>query len=435
MNIHGWGKYPVVDAEMHTPSSNKDFSALFSTTKPSGMTLRGLGRSYGDSSLGQHMVSSRRLNHFLEFDAATGRLHCEAGVPLSDILSVFVPKGWFLPVTPGTQFVTVGGAIASDVHGKNHHVAGCFCEHVAHLDILLDAERIIRCSPHEHPDLFHATCGGMGLTGMIISAAIQLKPIKSAFIDQATFKAKNLEESLNLFETHASAPYSVAWIDCISGGQSLGRSLLMTGNHAADGPLTLSTKNRIGIPFNMPSELLNRHSIRAFNTLYYHRIRKNAVRSRVHYEPFFYPLDSIDDWNRMYGKNGFTQYQFAIPKTAGRKALAAILKTIVASGKGSFLAVLKAFGKENANLLSFPMEGYTLALDFKIEPDMFPLLDRLDAMVLEDGGRIYLTKDARMSPATFRIGYRAWEKFQGVRETYGAAGRFRSHQSTRLELD
>jgi len=434
MKMHGWGRYPVIDAEVYAPGSLDDFKTMRATTA-AGMTPRGLGRSYGDSSLGEQMISSRRLNHFLAFDAATGVLHCEAGVSLSDILQVFVPKGWFLPVTPGTQFVTVGGAIASDVHGKNHHVAGCFCDHMSHLDILLDAERIIRCSPQEHPDLFHATCGGMGLTGMIISAAIRLKPIKSAFIDQTTFKARNLEESLDLFNIHASAPYSVAWIDCITGGPSLGRSLLMTGDHATEGPLTLNTKARIGLPLDMPSVLLNRYSIQAFNTLYYNRIRTDAVKSHVHYEPFFYPLDSINDWNRMYGKNGFTQYQFAVPKDTGRNAMAAILKTIVDAGKGSFLAVLKAFGKQNNNLLSFPIEGYTLALDFKIEPELFPLLDRLDSMVLDYGGRIYLTKDARMSPATFRRGYGEWEAFQAVRKTFGTTGRFRSHQSLRLGLD
>ncbi|NTU53045.1 MAG: FAD-binding oxidoreductase [Chlorobiaceae bacterium] len=434
MNMQGWGRYPVIDAEVHTPGTKEDIQALFDTTAV-GMTPRGLGRSYGDSALGDHILSTKRLNHFLEFDATTGLLHCEAGISLSEILTLFVPKGWFLPVTPGTQFVTVGGAIASDVHGKNHHVAGCFCDHVEHLDILLDPERIIRCSPYQHPDLFHATCGGMGLTGMIIAAAIRLKPIQSAFIDQTTFKARNLEESLNLFEIHAAAPYSVAWIDCITGGPSLGRSLLMTGDHATKGSLIPGKNARIGLPLDMPSILLNRYSILAFNTLYYHRIRKVSVQSHVHYEPFFYPLDSINDWNRMYGKNGFTQYQFVVPKDAGRKAMPVILKTIVDAGKGSFLAVMKAFGKQNNNLLSFPIEGYTLALDFKIEPELFPLLDRLDAMVHDHGGRVYLTKDSRMSPSTFRSGYKTWTRFQELRMNYSALGRFRSHQSTRLGLE
>ncbi len=435
MKIHGWGRYPVVDTEVHDPGTQEEFKNRLSVSTDAGFTPRGLGRSYGDSSLGEYMLSSRRINHFLAFDSATGVLQCEAGVSLSDILELFVPKGWFLPVTPGTQFVTIGGAIASDVHGKNHHVAGCFCDHVEHLDILVDADRIFRCSPQEHSDLFRATCGGMGLTGMILSAAIRLKPIRNSFIDQTTFKARNIEESLDLFTTYADVPYSVAWIDCIASGSSLGRSLLMTGDHATEGTLSLNRKARIGLPVDMPAMLLNRHSIKAFNTLYYNRISGASVKSHIHYEPFFYPLDSISDWNRMYGKNGFTQYQFVIPKAAGHEAMVAILKTIVASGKGSFLAVLKAFGKQNKNLLSFPMEGYTLALDFKIGPDLFPLLDRLDAMVLGYDGRIYLTKDARMSPSTFRSSYTSCDAFQAVRNTYGTVGRFLSHQSIRLRLD
>jgi len=433
--MNGWGRYPVVDAEVFAPVSSAGMQELLSRTSGRGVTPRGLGRSYGDSSLGERMLSSRWLNHFLSFDEESGVLWCEAGNSLSDILRLFVPRGWFLPVTPGTQFVTVGGAIASDVHGKNHHVAGCFGEHVESLDVLTGDGAVIRCSPEERSDLFHATCGGMGLTGMILSAAIRLKPLRSAYIDQTTFKARSLGESLELFETHAGAPYSVAWIDCLAGGRSLGRSLLMTGDHAPEGPLRVSGGKRMGMPVDMPAALLNRYSVRAFNTLYYHRIRGSQVKSRVHYEPFFYPLDSVSDWNRMYGRNGFTQYQFVVPKDGGREAMQVILQTIADSGRGSFLAVLKAFGRENGNLLSFPMEGYTLAVDLKLEQDLFYLLDRLDAMVLDHGGRLYLTKDARMSADTFRRSYPRLEPFMAVRDAYGATGRFVSHQSRRLGVD
>jgi len=431
----GWGRYPAVEGEVFAPNAPAGFQQRLRHLEGMGVTPRGLGRSYGDSSLGERMLSSRWLNHVLSFDEGSGVLYCEAGVSLRDILEVFVPRGWFLPVTPGTQFVTIGGAIASDVHGKNHHVAGCFGEHVEYLDLLLGDGRIVRCSPGEHTDLFRATCGGMGLTGMILSAAIRLKPLLSAYVDQTTYKARDLEESLELFHTHAGEPYSVAWIDCLARGSSLGRSLLMTGDHSADGPLTLHASKRLGLPVDMPAVLLNRYSVRAFNTLYYHRIKGSSVKGRVHYEPFFYPLDSIAEWNRMYGKNGFTQYQFVVPKEGGRDSMRAILQTIVASGKGSFLAVLKAFGKENENLLSFPMEGYTLAVDLKLEPDLFPLLDRLDAMVLEYGGRLYLTKDARMSADVFRRSYSRLDQFSAVRAAYGAKGRFLSHQSLRLGLD
>ena len=435
MKISGWGRYPVVEARVAWPKSAAGVDEALRSCGE-GSIARGLGRSYGDSSLSANMISTRWLDHLLSFDAQTGLLHCEAGLSLSGILEVFAPKGWFLPVTPGTRFVTVGGAIASDVHGKNHHVAGCFCDHVESIELLVEPGRTLRCSPSENAGLFRATCGGMGLTGIILSAAIRLKPVKSLLIDQTTYKSPNLRESLELFARHEDKPYSVAWIDCISGGESLGRSLLMTGDHASEGGLQQAGgSSRIELPVDMPPALLNRFSIRAFNTLYYHRIRAKSVESRLHYEPFFYPLDSIGSWNRMYGRNGFTQYQFVVPKEAGYPAMDRILKEIVASGRGSFLAVLKAFGKRNDNLLSFPVEGYTLALDFRIERELFPLLDRLDAMVLGYGGRLYLTKDARMGAETFKRSYPEWERFQAVREAHGARGRFISQQSKRLGLD
>jgi len=287
MKMYGWGRYPVIDAEAISPSSEKALERLSLFQDNGSVTPRGLGRSYGDSSLGKHLVSSQRLNHMLSFDDESGVLHCQAGVSLSDILEVFVPKGWFLPVTPGTKHVTVGGAIASDVHGKNHHVDGCFGDHVMFLDIVTGNGKTVRCSPEEHPELFHATCGGMGLTGIIRSAAFRLKPIQSAFIDQITYKASNLDESLEQFERHADQPYSVAWIDCISGGNALGRSLLMTGRHAGHGELSVHTSSGINIPVDMPSMLLNPFSIKAFNTVYYHIVRQKEVHSTVHYEPFF----------------------------------------------------------------------------------------------------------------------------------------------------
>jgi len=436
MKMHGWGRYPEIDAEVLMPSTVGTLQYSCCDAMVSGLVIpRGLGRSYGDSSLGKSMVSMLRLQHMLSFDDERGLLHCQAGLSLGDILEVFVPRGWFLPVTPGTKHVTVGGAIASDVHGKNHHVDGCFCDHVEYMDVLTGVGEIVRCAPGVHADLFHATCGGMGLTGVILTAAIRLKPVQSAFIQQVTLKASGLEESLEQFDRYAGEPYSVAWIDCISGGDALGRSLLMAGRHADVGALESHIPPKLSVPFDMPSALLNPFSIKAFNMLYYHRVRKLISETTVHYEPFFYPLDSIEKWNRMYGKKGFTQYQFVIPKEAGSNGMKMILRKIVESRKGSFLAVLKAFGKENANLLSFPMEGYTLALDFKIEPGLFALLERIDAMVHDYGGRLYLTKDARMSRETFKRGYSRLDQFQHVRARYGAGARFGSLQSQRLGLD
>ncbi|HHT00081.1 MAG TPA: FAD-binding oxidoreductase, partial [Thiomicrospira sp.] len=318
--------------------------------------------------------------------------------------------------------------------GKNHHIDGCFSQYVSSLQIALASGELISCSPTEKPELFHATCGGMGLTGVIVQASFRLIAIESAYISEQTYKTKNLKETLELFEEHESSPFSVAWIDCLATGDKLGRSLLMLGEHTNSGELTAHKSSKLNVPINMPSLLLNPYSIQAFNTLYYHKqTQQHSVRD-VHYEPFFYPLDGIHNWNRLYGKKGFTQYQFVLPKSAGLEGMTRILEEIVKSKRGSFLAVLKAFGKENENLLSFPTEGYTLALDFKIDDTLFSFLDELDRIVLDYGGRLYLTKDVRMSEATFKQSYPNWEQFQEVRHQYGAEQRFHSLQSKRLGL-
>jgi len=433
--IHGWGRYPIIEAEVNSPLVVSGMKSAIESCGKVGMIARGLGRSYGDSSIAKHVIDTRYLNHLLNFNKITGVVTCNAGISLADILEVFVPMGWFLPVTPGTKHITLGGAVASDVHGKNHHVSGCFCDYVERIELLVSPDNILTCSDTNYSELFHATCGGMGLTGIILSVTLRLKPVSSAYIDQKIIKATNLSEALALFEQNYSSTYSVAWIDCLATGSSLGRSLLMIGEHAQDNKLTGSVTHQITIPVEMPSNLLNRFSIQLFNTLYYNRITKREVTHREHYEPFFYPLDGIQQWNRLYGKNGFTQYQFVIPKEAGQEGMTKILQAIALSGKGSFLAVLKVFGKQNENFLSFPLAGYTLALDFKIEDGLFPLLDRLDAMVLDYGGRIYLTKDVRMSEKTFKQSYPRWEQFQAIREQNGMKGIFASYQSRRLGLD
>lgn len=433
MLIHGWGRYPRVEAQLQTPLTA---SGARATVAAEGALIgRGLGRSYGDSALAGRILSTRQLQHLLAFDERSGVLRCAAGISLAELLEVLVPRGWFLPVTPGTRFVSVGGAIASDVHGKNHHQDGCFSEFVECFDLLLADGSRVTCSRSEHAELFQATCGGMGLTGVILEASLRLRRIDSAYIEQTTFKAQNLEEALALLEAQHGASYSVAWIDCLASGPALGRSLLMVGEHAPAGGLQLPRQRPLGVPLDMPAQLLNRFSVQAFNALYFHRIRSAESRQRVSYESFFYPLDGIHQWNRLYGKQGFVQYQFVIPKAAGQEALRNILRRISASHRGSFLAVLKTFGAANANLLSFPLEGYTLALDFKLEAGLFQLLDELDAMVLEQGGRLYLCKDARMSEATFKRSYPQWEQLQQIRARYGAQGKFVSRQAQRLGLE
>ncbi|TIH10601.1 FAD-binding oxidoreductase [Pseudomonas leptonychotis] len=433
MLTHGWGRYPRHAAQLMQPQSVRD--AIQQLGEHGALLGRGMGRSYGDSALADKLISTRQLNRLYSFDEQSGLLACAAGISLGELLDVFVPRGWFLPITPGTKFVSIGGAIASDVHGKNHHVHGCFSECVDSIELLLGDGSQVTCSRSERPELFHASCGGMGLTGLIVAATLRLLPIESAYIKQTTYKAANLEAVLQLFEAHAAATYSVAWIDCLASGAALGRSLLMLGEHARDGQLVLPGKPRLSVPLDMPSFLLNRFSVHAFNELYYQRIRRHESKQRVSYESFFYPLDGIQQWNRLYGKQGFVQYQFVIPKAAGLEGMRAILERISASHRGSFLAVLKAFGAANDNLLSFPMDGYTLALDFKLEAGLLTLLEELDRMVLDYGGRLYLAKDARMSEATFKQSQPNWQHFQEVRAQYGALGKFASLQSRRLGLD
>jgi len=348
-------------------------------------------------------------------------------------LEVIVPSGWFLPVTPGTSYVTLGGAIASDVHGKNHHIAGTFGQHVKSLSMLLGTGEVVTTSPQHHADLFHATCGGMGLTGIIISATIQLLPIKSSFISQKTIKANCVEAACEAFESNSNATYSVAWIDCLSKGKSLGRSVIMLGEHAAQGGLDIDIRQKVTVPFSTPSALLNSVTMKAFNTAYWQRA-KHSVSQIVSLIPYFYPLDAIGEWNRLYGRKGFVQFQCVVPKLDGVANLRRLLTEISNSGEGSFLAVLKQFGVANENLLSFPTEGYTLALDFKASETAIKTVKRLEDMVVDMGGRLYLTKDAVMQESTFKATYPNWGKFEAIRERYGAVGKFSSSQSKRLGL-
>jgi FAD/FMN-containing dehydrogenase len=430
---------------MDSPKTEAALAACLAQAKS--VIGRGLGRSYGDSALNDtYVVSSLRLNHMESFDETSGVLVAEAGVSLADILEAFVPRGWFLPVTPGTKFVTLGGAIASDVHGKNHHVAGTFARHVLWFDLWTPALGLVRCSEMGNADIFHATTGGHGLTGFIIRAAVKLERIASAFIAQQTIKAGSLNVIMDAFEQYAALPFSVAWIDCLKTGASLGRSIFMGGRFAAPDevpkrrrakPLAPPPPKVLSVPVNFPTFTLNPLSVRIFNALYYGKTSPGLSENIVTYNAFFYPLDSLQHWNRIYGKCGFTQYQFVIPLESAVEGLPKILKTIAESGQGSFLAVLKLFGKQEefAGNISFPGEGYTLALDFPITDKLFPLLDRLDAMVLDYGGRHYLTKDSRMSADVFARGYgEALKQFMAIKSRLDPQGVLASAQSHRLGL-
>ncbi|MGR2930014.1 FAD-binding oxidoreductase [Acidithiobacillus ferriphilus] len=362
------------------------------------------------------LLDMRGLDRFLSFDHSTGILRCEAGVLLADILALVVPMGWFLPVTPGTRFVTVGGAIANDVHGKNHHRTGTFGQHVQRLALRRSDQGVVLCSVTENADLFHATIAGLGLTGAILWAEIQLRPIANAAMDTETIRFSNLDAFFDLSgESDRDYEYTVAWIDCLAQGKFLGRGLFMRGNHATpQEKLPAPPGKTRGFPVDMPFPLVNVWSLRAFNSLYYRKQFAKMRRTITHYEPFFYPLDGVLHWNRLYGRRGFLQYQCVVPPESAKESIRALLEIIATARSGSFLAVLKVFGNRfSPGLLSFPRPGATLALDFPNQGQhTLDLLDQLDTIVASAGGAVYPAKDARMSGEHFRQYFPRWEEFQ-----------------------
>ena len=432
MSFMSWGMYPKIKNIVFKFDKNDTLRKIIKEHDK--LIPCGNGRSYGDSALNSNIIDVKSKDCFIDFNEEIGLLHVQAGVLLSEILETFVPRGWFLKVTPGTKFITVGGAIASDVHGKNHHIEGCFSNCIKDFKIMLADGEVITCSKEATPNLFKATCGGQGLTGIILDAKIYLKKINSQYIDQTTIKTKNLKETFEAFEEYQDKSYSVAWIDCLAKDNKIGKCLLMVGDFRDDGKLDYKVKKQKSIPFNFPSFVLNNWSVRVFNWLYYGKVKQKVSKQIVDIDTFFYPLDAIGHWNRIYGKNGFTQYQFILPKKSSYEGLEEVLTTISKSGKGSFLAVLKLYGKANDNYLSFPMEGYSLALDFKIEKGLFDLLDKLDEIVVKYKGRVYLAKDVRVSQEAFEKGYPQIETFRQYRKENKMSGKFQSLQSKRVGI-
>jgi len=432
MNLHSWGNYPIIESETFSFIDRDALKKIL--TMNNELIPYGNGRSYGDSALAERIIWVKSYNYFLDFDQSNGILLVQSGVLLSEILNLIVPKGWFLKVTPGTKYITIGGAIASDVHGKNHHLEGCFSECVIEFSLMLPKGTIVKCSKTENSELFKATCGGMGLTGVILDAKISLKKTNSKNIDQTTIKTNNLKETFEAFEKYGNSPYSVAWIDCFAEDDSIGKCLLRIGDFSDDGNLDYLQKKKVSIPFYFPSFTINTFTIKMFNKFYYSKVNKPFSKQKVDLDTFFYPLDAIENWNRIYGKKGFTQYQFILPLENSYVGLMEILKKISNSGRGSFLAVLKLYGKANENYLSFPMEGYSLALDFKIENGLFEFLDELDQIVLKYRGRIYLTKDARVNKSTFEQGYPKINEFRKLRDKYKMNKKFNSLQSKRVGI-
>ncbi|MDK2122922.1 FAD-binding oxidoreductase [Parachitinimonas caeni] len=407
-----WGR---IDAEPSRVYALSDRQMALPTASFS-MLPFGNGRSYGDVGLnrGGALLDTAGLDRFIDFDPASGILRCEAGVQLDHILSLAVPQGWFLPVTPGTRFVTVGGAIANDVHGKNHHVAGSFGCHVRQFELLRSDGSRRLCSPQHDADWFGATIGGLGLTGLITWAELQLRRIANPFLWTEAIRFRNLQQFIELdAEVAPRHEYTVAWLDCLAGGAGRGRGIYFVGDHAPSlTQLPLYQARRRRLPLTPPWSLVNGLSLRAFNQLYYHRPLATG-QTLTHYEPYFYPLDSLLEWNRMYGPRGFYQYQCVVAPEAGAQALDRLLQAIARSGQGSFLAVLKRFGDQaSPGWLSFPRPGYTLALDFPNRGDAtLQLFRELDAVVLDHGGAIYPAKDATMPAEHFRHYYPAWQRF------------------------
>lgn len=439
MKVSGWGRYPVVDAAMVAPRGEK---ALQEAVADRRVIARGNGRAYGDCAVNpERTVHMRHFNRLIAFDAASGQLVAESGVLLADIIETFLPRGWFPFVTPGTKFVTLGGMLAADVHGKNHHIDGSIGRFVDWLDVLTANGQIERCSADRNRDLFEWTIGGMGLTGIILRAAIRLRPIESGWIRQTTIPAATLDAAMELFEKSADATYSVAWIDGLGQQSASGRSLVMLGEHANRGDLPLDRRDTpfqtprrraLSVPFDAPSGLLNRYTARAFNQLYYWAGRRNAGTRLIDWDRFFYPLDALLGWNRIYGRKGLAQFQCVLPLEQSRVGIQALLDTVSGSGSGAFLAVLKKFGDQQGRF-SFPMPGYTLALDFPISPASLALLDKLDAITLDHGGRFYLAKDARMSARTLHAADLRAASFARLRQEQGH-DRYQSSQSRRLAL-
>jgi FAD/FMN-containing dehydrogenase len=440
MRLSGWGRYPVAECTVLRPGDTAAVLPLLDDLPQA--IARGNGRSYGDASLNPAAtIDVRGLDRLIDFDPETGRMVCEGGLLLAELIDVMLPRGWFPPVTPGTRFVTVGGMIASDVHGKNHHGAGSFCDHVEWLDLAVGEGRVLRCSALDHADLFAATCGGMGLTGVILRACFRMLRVETAAIRQQTLRAPTLAHAFELFEGALDWTYSVAWIDCLAAGKDLGRSAILLGEHASPDALppgrraaalarTVRAPKRV--PVDLPAVALSRAAVRVFNRLYYAAHRPGEAL--VDIDSYFYPLDAIHDWNRIYGRRGFVQYQCVLPLEGSQRAMTRLLAEIAAAGQASFLAVLKRMGPSSFGMLSFPIEGYTLALDFPANTSNLALLDRLDAITVEHGGRIYLTKDARVSAGTFAAGYPRLDEFRAVRRRHGLDRRFASLLSRRLEI-
>jgi decaprenylphospho-beta-D-ribofuranose 2-oxidase len=431
--VAGWGRHPVRPGLVVRPGRLRVPAGAAS------LLPRGLGRAYGDAAVPASaeglVIQTVRADRILDFDPASGVLTCEAGLSLADILRVFVPRGWFPAVTPGTKFVTVGGCVACDVHGKNHHRDGSFGGFVEGVRLRAADGSLVACSPSRHRELFLATLGGMGLTGLIVEVALRLRRVESPWIVLETARVGGLDEMLEGLRASARDwPYTVGWIDGLARGGAIGRGVLMRGRHASReeaGERPLPARAALLVPLDAPEWLLNPALLRLFNRLY--RARHGARRGLVSYEEFFYPLDALGDWNRLYGRRGFLQYQCAVPQAAGAAPVRALLDRLARRGAAAFLAVIKDFGPGADAYLSFPLAGTTLSLDLPYRgPATEELIHELNAIVVAAGGRIYLAKDAVTRAEDFALMMPRLAEWKAVRDRWDPHRRFRSAQSVRL---
>ena len=412
-----WGRYPISHQLSESLLWRDELPLRLQQWLP-GLAF-GNGRSYGDVCLAanQRLLDMSNLDRVISIDLQQGLIRAEAGISLYRLLTILVPNGWFLPVVPGTGHATLGGAIANDVHGKNHHRDGTFGCHIERIALWREGQ-LLECSPNENTPLFQATIGGLGLTGYIVWADIRLKPISTDQIDSITHRFHNLDDFFDLADQYdASHEYGVAWLDCLASGKNRGRGVYFAGRHAQYAETTHWKPRPLTMPLTPPFSLVNPLSLRAFNYLYWHRAPSRPTLSRGAYQPYFFPLDSISHWNRMYGPRGFQQYQCVIPSVNERDAIAALLDAIATDGRGSFLAVLKRCGDvPSPGLLSFPLTGTSLALDFPAPQHLQQLFGRLDAIVREAGGRLYPAKDAHMRGEDFRHFYPNWQTVEQWRD-------------------